>query len=305
MEELLSELPYSAKNMANVKSILKKMANVMGIKMFLKKDFKNIDKLKEHIKEAMKPSKYTEAIQIMYQVAKILGVSKKHLENMENLRDAFRETRLLDYKSNAKYIPDNFEGIRKQLESFFNDDNILIRRLAKFYHAFGGIRQGEIRQTKVHTSRTHPRDIDFNYFMVKDKEWLIYNHKNAHRSKKQRTLKLPELILNELDTSENGVFYLTGTDKPANASKITRIFKTMTGITMKDLRHMEAEHYKGSSTEKQKEVSDKNGHSLSTMRLIYSNAFTNGDINETMVEDAKKHYERLLKKLEEQQTTSL
>jgi hypothetical protein len=41
------------------------------------------------------------------------------------------------------------------------------------------------------------------------------------------------------------------------------------------------------------------------MRLIYSNAFTNGDINETMVEDAKKHYERLLKKLEEQQTTSL
>ena len=302
MEDLLKQLPYSAKNASNVKSILKKLSKAMDVERFLKKDFKDISRLEEVIKEAMKPSKYAEATQVMYQVGKVLGVKAKYLEPLQELRDSFRETRLADYKANAKYIPDNFNEVKDMLLHYFNVENTLKRRLAKFYYAFGGIRQGEIRQTKIHKSKSYPRDTSYNYFMIKDKEWIIHNHKNAGRSNKMRKLKLPKSLIEECETSEDGTYYLTGTDTPANASKITRVFKNMTLITPLDWRHMEVIHSEKEPVQKQKEVADKNGHSLSTARLIYSNIGVDGEVSETMVNDAKRFYERLLKKYEEQQT---
>ena len=303
MQDILEQLPYSAKNLPNVKSILKKLTTAMKVERLLKKDFKDTNKLADIIKESVKPSKYAEATQVLYQVGKVLGVKPKYLEALANVRDQFRETRLEDYKNNAKYIPDNFNEVKDMLKKYFDSDDILTRRLAKFYYAFGGIRQGEIRNTKIVKGNKYPRDTAFNYFMLKDKDWLIHKHKNAHRTSKSRELKLPQGLIDESEDSENGTFYLTGTMTPANASKLTRVFKSLTGITMKDWRHMEAEAFKYAPTKKQKEVSEKNGHSLSTMRLIYSNAFTNGDISQTMVDDAKRHYERLLKKWEEQQAS--
>jgi hypothetical protein len=304
LTELLEQLPYSTKNTPNVRSILKKLMATMGIQMFLKKDYKDAEKLKAYVIEAMKPSKYAEATQVLFRVGESLGVKQERLDALEAIRDNFRENRLKDYKENAKFIPDNFENVKTSLKKFFDDRDEMKRRLAKFVYAYGGIRQGDIRQTKIHTKRTYPKDKSFNYFMIHNKTWLIYNHKNAHRSKQERELEIPELLLDEMEDSENGVFYLTNTETPANASKITRVFKSMANITMKDLRHMEAEHFKDEPVQKQKEVADKNGHSLSTMRLLYSNFGINGDISETMVEDAKQHYERILKKLEEQQKTT-
>lgn len=292
MVNLAEKLGYSKSNIDNVNSIIKRIAEGLNIpegKSIKKSNLKNIDKLEEAIKDKISPKKYVEAIQIMYKLAVHKKVDDKHIDAINELRAKYKASKQTDYASNTKFIPEQFDEIKEKLKDNLTNDNTFNKRLAMFHYLFGGIRSGEIHKTKTITKgKTPPKDDTHNYLMIKTKKWVVNQFKNKGKKHEPRILDVPDLMINEAKKDKNETYFLSADDTTLGTTQLGRAFKKMTGVNMKDFRHMESEKSQSLPKEEREVIAKKNDHSVDTQTIVYSNKMTDELTDESILDTIQK-----------------